>query len=114
MYNCISDKIFSPQQFIDAVIGPIYKFTEADNDDKITAIHNVLRHFDKEDDHLNTIWDYPLSEIDEIVTQDVIVVLVDVSHYEDDKYITEYRWFQVPSVVAQPDKFEFIDDISID
>lgn len=103
----LSDKIFSPKNFINAIIGKVHRFTEADNDDMITAIHNVLKHYNKEDDCTETLWDYPLSEIDEIVEGNKAVVLVDVSHFENDKYVNEYRWFEVPDTIANPDEFEY-------
>ena len=107
MQFVLSNKIFTAQEFINAILGDgIYKLTEADNDDLINAIHNILRYYDKEDDDCNTIWDYPLNEIDEIVAQETRVVLVDVSHFENGEYIKDYRWFEVPDIVAQPDEFE--------
>jgi hypothetical protein len=42
------------------------------------------------------LWDYPLTEIDHIVENNLNVVLVNCSYYEGDKYIDEYRWFEVP------------------
>lgn len=103
----LSNKIFRAQEYINAILGDgIYRLKESDNDDVVTAIHNILRYYDKEDDSCNTIWDFPLCEIDEIVEQEDRVVLVDVSHYEDGKYIKEYRWFEVPDVVAKPEEFE--------
>jgi hypothetical protein len=42
------------------------------------------------------LWNYPLNEIDHIVENKIDVVLVDCSHFEDDYWITELRWFEVP------------------
>ena len=107
----LSDKIFTPQKFINAIIGVgLYRFTMADCDDIITAIHNVLRQYDLEDDDTQTLWDYPLNEIDEIVENNCVVVLVDVGHYENGKYINEYRWFEVPQTIAHPDEFEYYNE----
>lgn len=109
----LSNKIFSPQNFIEICTGVVYTFTDEEKKDIIKTIHNILRKHKLEDDHLETLWDYPLSEIDVIEDSGSIVVLVDVSHYEDDKYINEYRWFEVPDTVAKPDEFEYYDDIVI-
>jgi hypothetical protein len=46
--------------------------------------------------HTDDLWDYPLTEIDHIVENNLNVVLVDCSHYEGDIYVNEYRWFEVP------------------
>ena len=43
------------------------------------------------------LWDYPLSEIDHIVKNELSVVLVDTTYVNNNgELIPEYRWFEVP------------------
>jgi hypothetical protein len=53
--------------------------------------------------HGYELWDYPLTEIDHIVENNLNVVLVDCSYYEGDNYINEYRWFEVPEDFEEED-----------
>lgn len=52
------------------------------------------------------LWDYPLTEIDHIVENELNVVLVDCSHYEGDVYVNEYRWFEVSEGFSEDDEDE--------
>lgn len=82
-----SDQIYAPENYVCGVTGIYYFFKH--NMHPIDEIHYLL-------DSDYEIWDYPLTEIDHIVENDLDVVLVDCSHYEGDMYVNEYRWFEVP------------------
>ena len=83
-----SEQIYAPQNYVGAVTGNYY----------------VLRHHSHPIEEIQyclaingyELWDYPLTEIDHIVENNLNVVLVDCSHYEGDAFINEYRWFEVP------------------
>ena len=83
-----SEHIYAPQNYVGAVTGSYYFFKH-----KLHPIDEIQRILMMEGYKL---WDYPLTEIDHIVENDLNVVLVDCSHYEGDTYINEYRWFEVP------------------
>ena len=120
MVIVLSEKIFSPQNFLYATTGKIYPLTGINNSSTpecpnpiIDEIHKILRENEMEDDHLETLWDWCLSEIDEIVEGQHQVVLVDVSHFKNGNWTSEYRWFQVPDCVKHPEEFE-LDDGEVD
>ena len=82
-----SEQIYSPQIYVEAITGLYYVFR---GEDHITFIEDKLS--------LNgfELWNYPLSEINHIVENNLDVVLVDCSYYKEDVYVNEYRWFEVP------------------
>ena len=83
-----SEQIYSPQSYVGAVTGNYYFFKH-----NMTPLEEIRFLLDPELE----LWDYPLTEIDHIVENNLDVVLVDVSHYnEKDEFITEFRWFEVP------------------
>ena len=84
-----SEKIYSPQNYLEAVTGKCY-IIRGVND--IETIEVILEDYDLE------LWNYPLSEIDHIVENGLNVVLVDcmVVNEETDEFEHEYRWFEVP------------------
>lgn len=84
-----SEQIYSPQNYLEAVTGECY-IIRGDND--IKTIEAIL------DDHFYELWNYPLSEIDHIVENQLNVVLVDCMVWNKDavEYKHEYRWFEVP------------------
>lgn len=83
-----SEKLFSPQGYLELVTGKCY-VVRHDND--IKAIESILKQNDLE------LWNYPLSEIDHIVENDVNVVLVDCMVWNEDygEFEHIYRWFEV-------------------
>lgn len=83
-----SDQIYAPQNYVCAVTGTYYFFKN-----KLHPIEEI-QYLLQANGH--ELWDYPLTEIDHIVENNLNVVLVDCSHYEGDDYINEYRWFEVP------------------
>lgn len=85
-----SEGIYSPQNYVSAVTGVCYILKHGKY--PCEEIKEILGYYH---DYEN-LWDYPLTEIEHIVENEIPVVLVDVSHYEGDNYITEYRWFEVP------------------
>lgn len=91
MSNVKSNEIYSPANYVSAVTGTYYIFKN--NMHPAEEIQYLLKN-DKWDYY--ELGDYPLTEIDHIVENNLNVVLVDCSHFEDDVYITEYRWFEVP------------------
>lgn len=84
-----SERIYSPQQYLEVVTDLCYVI-RGEND--IEFIQGVLAHEGFE------LWDYPMSEIDHIVENELNVVLVDcmVVNPETDKFEHQYRWFEVP------------------
>jgi hypothetical protein len=88
-----SKHLYSPQSFVDAVTGHCYIFRQ---DDTVKEIHDLLKLNEIETEE-EPLWDYPLDEIEHIVENNIPVVLVDVSGFnEKDEWIQEYRWFEVP------------------
>lgn len=81
-----SDQIYSPENYVCGITGKYYFFKH--NMHPIDEIHHLL-------DSDYELWDYPLTEIDHIVENNLNVVIVDCSHYEGDAWIAEYRWFEV-------------------
>lgn len=86
-----SNKIYSPQNYLEAVTGKCY-IINGEND--VDFIQEIL----VQNGYNDTLWDYPLSEIDHIVENKLDVVLVDcmVVNAETDEFEHEYRWFEVP------------------
>lgn len=84
-----SEKIYSPQNYLEAVTGECYIIRRVND---IETIEVILEDYDLE------LWNYPLSEIDHIVENRLDVVLVDcmVVNEETDEFEHEYRWFEVP------------------
>lgn len=84
-----SSTIYSPQAFVEAVTGHCFCFK---HEDTVREIEEVLKRFCSQ-----TLWNYPLTEIDHIVENDLKVVLVDVSgFYGDMEMVQKFRWFEVP------------------
>lgn len=83
-----SNAIYSPQEYVGGITGNCF-ISKCDGTVKCIRQHLERYGFDD-------LWDYPLTEINHIVENDLNVVLVDCSHYEGDSYINEYRWFEVP------------------
>ena len=83
-----SEQIYAPENYVCAVTGTYYFFKHKEH--PIEEIQWLLLLNEYE------LWDYPLTEIDHIVENDLNVVLVNCSHYEGDKWVAEYRWFEVP------------------
>ena len=83
-----SNNIYAPQNYVGAITG---NYCIPNYDGSIECIHKHLERYGFED-----LWDYPLNEIDHIVENNLDVVLVDCSHYENGAYVNEYRWFEVP------------------
>ena len=92
-----SEQIFSPQNYLEAVTGNCY-FCNADDD--LGFIDNILAQEGFE------LWDYPLSEINHIVENNINVVLVDcmVTNPETDQFEHVYRWFEVPENFSVQDE----------
>ena len=83
-----SEKIYSPQQYLEVITGKCYIV----RDDDIATIEKILRHTG------NNLWNYPMSEIDHIVENNLDVVLVDCMYWNEDKHEFDhiFRWFEVP------------------
>lgn len=89
----LSREIYSPFEFIETLTGKYHYIGCYPTKD----IHNILVQEGIENNVDNTIWDYPLDEIEEIVENDINVVLVDVTGIDKDgRWIKECRWFEVP------------------
>ncbi len=90
----VTNKLYSPQEFVEVLTGKYYTWSF---EDEIDIIHALLADNGIESEE-NPLWDYPLNEIDHIVEHDIPVVLVDVmvvSPNGDFKH--ELRWFEIPA-----------------
>ena len=84
-----SEKLFTPQSYVEALTGNCYVFG---SDNVCEQISNVLLL-----NKMPNLFDYPLSEIDHIVENKIDVVLVDVSCFDNHGiWHYEYRWLEVP------------------
>lgn len=84
-----SEHIYAPQSYLETITGKCYFMG---NEYPVDFIQEVLVY----EGYADQLWDYPLTEIDHIVENNINVILVDCSHYDGDVYIHEYRWFEVP------------------
>ena len=87
----LSKEVYSPQNFVETLTGKRYFFNTEQS--ILEQVYNFL--------FLNgfiNLWDYPLTEISHIVENNLDVVLVDVSDFDDNKniWVKEYRWFEIP------------------
>ena len=84
-----SEKIYSPQNYLELVTGKCF-IIDGDND--VEFIEKILK---KE---CESMWSYPLSEINHIVSEGLDVVLVDCMIYNENSREFEhvYRWFAAP------------------
>lgn len=87
-----SEKLYSPQSYLELVTDNCYVIN-GDND--IELIEKILKK------QGYCLWNYPLSEIDHIVSENINVVLVDCMIYneESNEYEHVYRWFEVPESI---------------
>lgn len=86
------DGVYSPQSYIEAVTGECYII-------RASTIYGLLDEMQAilSDYGYGYLWDYPLTEIDEIVENKLDVVLVELTGDDDEgKWRTVYRWFEVP------------------
>jgi hypothetical protein len=84
-----SEQIYSPQSYLAAITGKCYFMG---NEYPVDFIQEIL----VSEGHTDDLWDYPLTEIDHIVENNLNVVLVNCCHYYGDEFFAEYRWFEVP------------------
>ena len=84
-----SEKIYSPQGYLEAVTGKCYIVNGCNDIETIQCVLN---------EHELDLWDYPMSEIDHIVENQLNVVLVDcmVENNATDEFDHIFRWFEVP------------------
>ena len=102
----LSNEIYTSQHFLELLTGRC--FFLGCNDPK--EIHDILQSCGIEDE-TEPLWDYPLSEVEHIVENNIPVVLVDVSTIDESiagssTICPEYRWFEVPEDHAE--KFQFV------
>lgn len=96
----VTNKLYSPQDFVEILTGKYYIFDGDDDFDQIHAalVQNGIESLD------DTMWDYPLNEIDHIVDGNLNVVLVKgMVLNEDNELEYELRWFEIPAECV--DKF---------
>lgn len=86
----VSEKLWTPQAFVEAITGHCYIF---DGDDDVGCIASIL-----EEEGFGELWDYPMTETSCIIEHEHPVVLVDCMVWFEGKgqYEHEYRWWQVP------------------
>lgn len=84
-----SERIYSPQEYVEAVTGHCFYFPQ---EDTVQEIQDKLDRY-----CVDSLWNYPMAEIDHIVENNLRVVLVDVSGFYGGKEIVpQHRWFEVP------------------
>ena len=83
-----SEYIYTPQTYLEKITGKTYFMG---HEWPVDSILEILV-----EEGYDNLWDYPLTEIDHIVENNADVVLVDCSWREEDEFIREYRWFEVP------------------
>ena len=90
-----TNKVFSPQNFVEVLTDRCYVF---DGENDIDMIHAILVENGIEGIEDDTLWDYPLNEIDEISRLELDVVLVEVCYFDEDFNLQkEFRWFEIPA-----------------
>lgn len=80
--------IYTPQNYVEAVTGQRCTFNK-----------NICAEIGKRlaENGFDSLWDYPLSETEHVVQNELKVVLVDISEInENGEQKKEYRWFEVP------------------
>lgn len=86
------DGVYSPQAYLESVTGKCYII----NTDTISGLIDEIQRRLCDNGH-KLLWDFPLTEIDEIAANDLDVVLVELTgDNESGKWTTVYRWFEVP------------------
>ena len=95
-----SEQIYSPQNYLIEVTDNCY-IINGDND--IETIEKILYQNGFE------LWNYPMSEIDHIVANELDVVLVECMVYNEEKkeYEHVYRWFEVPEGFEEDEEEEY-------
>lgn len=87
-----SEELYSPQAYLEAVTGKCYIV----NADTICELLEEMQQRLYDNGH-GSLWDFPLTGIDEIVEDNLDVVLVELTgDDENGKWVTIYRWFEVP------------------
>ena len=88
----VTNKVYTPEMFVEALTGKCEIF---DGKDPIAQIHAFLKAEGIEAEG-QEFWDYPINEIEHIISENMNVVLVDVSgFYLEDKWETIFRWFEI-------------------
>ena len=84
-----SETIYSPQQYLLEITDTCYIIQGTDDIEFIEEVLNM---------HGFTLWNYPLSEIEHIVENNLNVVLVEcmVENSQTNELEHQYRWFEVP------------------
>lgn len=85
------DRVISAQEYLHLITGRWFPMTSEDDD---VTIKRVLK-----DLGFNNLWDYPLSEIDEVVANCSSVVLVDLEKHSTNTHI--WRWYELPDSTNQ-------------
>lgn len=84
-----STTLYTTQSYCDEFLGfcPVVRGGE-------NELRNIIDRYCEQ-----SIWDFPLDEVDEIVHNNCDVVLVDTSYIDDEcNLVHEYRWFEVPDI----------------
>lgn len=86
-----SEQAYSPQNYVAAITGQYYIFRPDNIDKLVEEIENCLKK-----NGFDCLWNYPLSETDHVVENDLNVVLVELTgNDEKGEWKTVYRWFEV-------------------
>lgn len=83
-----SNKVYNPREYLKH-IGIAIKDDEPMGTIPINFIYKNLQ------ENKKPYWDYPLDFYNNIQNQDPDIVLVDCSYYDGERFVQEYRWFEV-------------------
>lgn len=96
----VTDKVYKTEGFLEVLTGRCFMI---DSKDPISQIHDMLKTEGIEIEG-QEFWDYPINEIEHIISEKINVVLVDVSgFYLNDEWEQVFRWFEV---TGYEDKFK--------
>lgn len=81
----LSDKLFSPQEYLELLTDKCFVMSTEDN---LVSIHRILKQ-----ENMPHIYDYALSNLKDIINGCKNVVLVEI--FSADTAQVSYRWFEL-------------------
>ena len=102
MKHVISDKLYTPEEYLKLILGEEYVLPETKN--QVETVEIIL---DEKNRRRGVLWSHALTEIEHISNDNgnVGVVLVDCLIYNEETQENEhcYRWFEVEELVEDND-----------
>ena len=84
-----SNRVFNPREYLMHIGIKTNSNAEPMGDIPLRFIERKLKENNK------SFWNYPLDFLNNLQNQDPDIVLVDCGYYTGEKFIEEYRWFEV-------------------